>query len=77
MHPRAILARNLKRLRNIRSMSQEDLAHEAKMDRTYLSDLEREKYAATVDMLLALATALGVKPNDLIDEEYEPARPAR
>jgi transcriptional regulator with XRE-family HTH domain len=67
MGSRAILARNLRRLRDARGINQESLADAAGMNRSYLSDLENEKYAASVDMLDALAAALGVKPSDLID----------
>jgi transcriptional regulator with XRE-family HTH domain len=62
----------MKRLREVRGLSQEALAHDAEIDRTYVSDLERAKYAATVDMLAAMAEVLGVKPCDLIDEELNP-----
>lgn len=72
MHPRAILARNLKRLRQLRGLSQEALAHEADIDRTYVSDMERKQYAASIDMLAKLANALGVNACELIDEEYDP-----
>jgi transcriptional regulator with XRE-family HTH domain len=72
MSPRAILARNLKRLRAVRGLSQEALAHDAELDRTYVSDLERQIYAASVDTLEALARVLEVNPCDLIDEEYDP-----
>ena len=72
MHSRAILARNMRRLRQVRDLSQEALAHEANIDRTYVSDLEREQYAASVDMLDQLAQALDCKASDLIDEEYDP-----
>jgi transcriptional regulator with XRE-family HTH domain len=71
MHPRAILARNMKRLRDIRGLSQEALAHDAGLDRTYISDLEREVYAASVDTLAALAQALEVTAADLIDENLD------
>lgn len=72
MHPRAVLARNLKRLRQLRGLSQEALAHDADIDRTYVSDMEREQYAASIDMLAKLASALGVNSCELIDEEYDP-----
>ena len=72
MVSRAILARNLKRLRQVKTLSQEALAHEANVDRTYVSDLERENYSASIDLLDQLAAALGIKASDLIDDEYEP-----
>jgi transcriptional regulator with XRE-family HTH domain len=72
MRSRAILARNMKRLRAVRRLSQEALAYEANIDRTYVSDLEREQYAASLDMLDDIAKALDVRPSDLIDDEYDP-----
>ena len=72
MHPRAILARNLKRLRKARGLSQEALAHEAGLDRTYVSDLEREVYAASVDSLAALAAVFQIEASDLIDQKFGP-----
>jgi transcriptional regulator with XRE-family HTH domain len=47
-------------LRGKAGFSQEALADLAGIDRTYVSALEREKYAATVDMLDRLGKVLGV-----------------
>ncbi len=60
------MAKNLKRLRLAAELSQEDLAHRAEIDRTYVSSLERGRYSATVDMLERLAAVLGVYPADLL-----------
>jgi len=72
MAPEAILARNLKRLRARRGLSQETLADEAGVNRTYLGDLENANHSTTLNKLAALAKALGVKPSDLIDDEFAP-----
>jgi transcriptional regulator with XRE-family HTH domain len=66
MEIREVLALNLRRLRQARGLSQEELAHRAEIDRTYISSLERSIYAATVDMLEKLAGALGVDASDLL-----------
>lgn len=66
MSIRDIFAQNLKDLRQQRDMSQEALAHEADIDRTYVSALERGLYSATIDTLEAIAQALGVEPYELI-----------
>ena len=58
MTVRALVATNLRRLRSERGMSQEELAERANVDRTYVSSLEREQYAASIDMLEKLASAL-------------------
>lgn len=59
---REIVARNLRRLRQAKSLSQEELADRADINRNYVGMLEREEHAATVDMLEKLAGVLDVDP---------------
>jgi len=59
---REIVARNLRRLRRTRKLSQEELADRAGINRNYVGMLEREENAATVDMLEKLADVLDVDP---------------
>ena len=66
MNIREILAINLRRLRHQRGLSQEELAHQAKIDRTYISALERSIYAAGIDVVDRLARVLGVEAADLL-----------
>ena len=66
MKARGLLALNLRRYRHERGLSQEELAHRAGIDRTYISALEREVYGATMDVLDKLAHELGVEPADLL-----------
>jgi transcriptional regulator with XRE-family HTH domain len=66
MEIREILAVNLLKLRQAAGLSQEELAHRAKLDRTYISSLERSKYGATIDVVDRLAKALGVEASDLM-----------
>ena len=66
MNIREILAINLRRLRHQRGLSQEELAHQAKIDRTYISALERSVYAAGIDVVDRLARVLGVEAADLL-----------
>jgi len=47
-------------------LSQEALAYEAGVDRTYISALERGVYSATIDMVEKLATVLGVDAATLL-----------
>lgn len=63
---RAILARNLKGLRALHAMTQEDLAGAAQIDRTYVSMIENSKYAATVDMLDKLASVFGIRVDEML-----------
>ena len=66
MEIREILARNLKRQRKAQKLSQEELAHRAEVDRTYISSLERSVYGATIDVVDRLAVVLGVTAADLL-----------
>jgi len=77
MEIREVLALNLRRLRQARGLSQEELAHKAEIDRTYVSSLERSVYAATVDMLDKLARALDVEASDLLIRSSSPGRRGR
>jgi transcriptional regulator with XRE-family HTH domain len=66
MEIRETFARNLRTLRQARKMSQEELAHRAGIDRTYISSLERCVYSPSIEVLDRLATVLGVEPADLL-----------
>ncbi len=63
---REILARNLRTRRGELGMSQERLAHEADIDRTYVSSIERCRYGASIDVVDSLAKVLGVEAADLL-----------
>lgn len=61
MNGRALLAWNLKRLRTERGISQERLAADSGVDRSYVSEIETEKVAVSVDVLDRLAGLLDVR----------------
>lgn len=60
MDGRALVAWNLRRLRVKRGFSQERLAYDAEVDRSYVGGLERKEGHPTVDVLDRLARTLGV-----------------
>lgn len=62
MNLRGVVAKNLRRLRQAKGLSQEELADRADINRNYVGLLEREEHAATVDMLEKLASVLDVDP---------------
>jgi transcriptional regulator with XRE-family HTH domain len=66
MKLREVFARNLRRRRLDRGLSQEELAHRADIDRTYVSALERSVYAASIDVLERLAEVLETDPAALL-----------
>ena len=67
MQIREVFARNLRKARHDKGLSQEALAHEAEVDRTYISALERGVYSATIDMVDKLATVLHVEASTLLE----------
>lgn len=60
MEIREVLAANIRRYRRKAGLSQEELAHRAGIDRTYISSLERCRYSASIDVLDRIARELGV-----------------
>lgn len=73
MDSHALVARNIRRLRVAKELSQEALAHEAGIDRSYMSRLERGLENPTVAILDKLAVALAAE----IVELFAPAGAAR
>ena len=69
MDVRQRLAANMKRLRKERGWSQETLADEAGLDRTYISGLERQKKNPTITVVDKVAKALGCGLGDLLDAQ--------
>jgi transcriptional regulator with XRE-family HTH domain len=65
MDTRARIAWNLRRLRSAQKITQEQLAVDASVDRTVISDIERTKHNASVDMLDRLSKALAVDVAEL------------
>jgi len=66
MDIREVFARNLRIYRQERGLSQEELAHRAEIDRTYISALERCVYGASIDVVDKLASSLNVEAADLL-----------
>lgn len=67
MDVRQRLAVNVKRLRRDRGWSQEALADEAGLDRTYISGIERMVRNPTMTVVERVAVALGCRMGDLLD----------
>ena len=68
----SILGRNVRRIRKQKGLSQETLALDAEMKRSYLSDLERGRRNPSVRALGRLAKALDVPPGALLEEPGDP-----
>lgn len=67
MDIKAVVGRNLKQYREAKGLSQEQLAFEADLHRTYVSGVERGVRNPTVLIVAKLAVALGVEPSKLLE----------
>ena len=57
---RELLADNLRRLRSDKGWSQEDLAAESELDRSFVAHVERRARNVSLDNIEKMANALGV-----------------
>ena len=64
---REILARNLRRLRREKGVTQETLAQQTDLTQTYLSQVEAGKRNISIDNVEALANAFGISISALLD----------
>jgi transcriptional regulator with XRE-family HTH domain len=65
---RTILAKKVRLFRNRNGLSQERLADEAGLHRTYIGSIERAERNVSIDNIEKLAKALGVQPGDLLTD---------
>jgi transcriptional regulator with XRE-family HTH domain len=65
---REVLAKNMRTLRAARGLSQEALAHEIGIDRTYLGSVERAERNVSIDNVARIAKALAVEPWKLLKD---------
>jgi transcriptional regulator with XRE-family HTH domain len=68
MNGRALVAWNLRRIRVKRGVSQERLAFDAEVDRSYVGGVERQEQNPTVDLLDRLAKTLEVPISELFKQ---------
>ena len=70
-----MFATNLRRLRHAKGLTQDDLAYEAKVSRSYLSQLEKGAFYASLKIVSKLAAVLEIEPSELL--KMPPKRSAR
>ena len=66
MDLRETFAANLRRCRHDKKLSQEELAHEANVNRTYLSKLEKGVSYVGLEIIGKLAAVLEIEPAELL-----------
>jgi transcriptional regulator with XRE-family HTH domain len=77
MDIRQLFAANLRRLRHRKGLSQEALAHEAGVNRSYLSKLEKGASYAGLEILDKLAGVLEIDPAELLKSAEQPENERR
>jgi len=77
MKGRTLVAWNLRRIRVRRGVSQERLAFDAGVDRSYVGGLEREEQNPTVDLLDRLAQTLSVRISEFFVEPTKGSSPPK
>lgn len=66
MDLRQVFASNLRKLRHARGLSQEDLAHQANVNRTYMSRIEKGGTWVGLEIIGKLSTVIEVEPAELL-----------
>jgi transcriptional regulator with XRE-family HTH domain len=67
MNTRQRVSFNIRKYRQEKSLSQEELGFEADLHRTYISMLERGTRSPTIDVLDKIAVALGIPLARLVE----------
>ncbi|MGL3104769.1 helix-turn-helix domain-containing protein [Bradyrhizobium sp. BR 1432] len=75
MKARALVAWNVRRIRVNLGIPQEQLAHDAGIDRSYMGGLERQAATPTIDFLDRLAKTLGVHLSEFFVQPPKGATP--
>jgi transcriptional regulator with XRE-family HTH domain len=66
MDLRDVFATNLRRLRNAKGISQDDLAYDAGISRGYLSQLEKGEFYVSIKVIGKLADTFQVEPAEFL-----------
>ena len=66
MDLRDVFAINLRRLRNAKGLSQDDLAYDAGVSRSYLSQIEKGMFYVSLKIIEKLALTLEVEPAEFL-----------
>lgn len=66
MDLKEVMARNLRRVRHEKDLTQEELAHRAGLSMRYVGAIERGDVSASVTVLGQIADALEIEPGELL-----------
>lgn len=62
------IGKRIKDLRKLNKLTQVELAKKSNISRSYLADIENDRYNASVDTLKAIANSLNVSLSDILEE---------
>lgn len=63
------IGQKIKSFRKEHKLTQVELAKKSNISRSYLADIENDRYNASLDTLKSIATALNVNISELIEDE--------
>ncbi|GAA0763730.1 hypothetical protein SDC9_171146 [bioreactor metagenome] len=69
------IGKRIKNLRKLNKLTQVELAKKANISRSYLADIENDRYNASVDTLKAIANNLNVNLSDILEESNNLSEP--
>lgn len=61
-----VLGETLRQIRKEQGLSQEELANNSSLDRSYLGGIERGEHNISFINLIKIADSLGIKPSELL-----------
>ena len=67
------IGKNIKKYRSVKGFTQKELAEKSNISRSYLADLERDRYNPSLDVLKLIANSLEVDLSELLGETKQPA----
>ncbi|EJL43993.1 helix-turn-helix domain-containing protein [Brevibacillus agri] len=67
------IGENIRLYRKKKGLTQQQLADLTNLSRSYLADIERNRYNPSVDTLKSIAKGLQINPNVLLNEEFNDA----
>ncbi|WP_412772394.1 helix-turn-helix domain-containing protein [Nitrobacter sp.] len=72
MDLKEVMARNLRRVRHDKKLTQEELADRANLSLRYVGAIERGDVSASVTVLGQIADALEIEPGELLKKSNRP-----
>ena len=63
-----VLGETIRSYRKVAHLSQEKLAEKSDLHHNYIGEIERGEKAATIDTMLKISKALGIRVRDLVDK---------